>query len=153
MSPGTILAAGTVAGWESLITLAVGAAILFRASNAFSALRSCTTPMIAFRRTMAPMTAASSTSPNTADTAADANRSSTRNSLNWPRNCCSRVGLGASARALGPYVRSLLSASSDERPRPLLTPNPCRICPGSSECQRFILLSDSLNKDPPLATT
>ena len=115
-SPGTSSAAAINFCSPSRRTRAWGEVIFFKASIAFSARPSWTTPRMALIRTMAMMTPVSIYSPRKAETRLAAIRIRTMTSLNCASSFCSIVCFFFSFRALGPYFSSKAAACCESSP-------------------------------------
>ncbi len=102
MSPGTIPEAGTLFILLSLYTKAFGAAIFFKALMAFSALYSCTNPMIALSITITIIAIVSAISPIIPDITAAAINTIIMKSLNCSRNIIKSVFFFISCNSFGP---------------------------------------------------
>ncbi len=104
MSPGTSSRAGTLMRCPSRRMAASGAASFFKASSACSARRSCTTPIIVFRTTIARMASASTHSLSRMEISEAPSSSQMTNELICPHTACSSVVRLASFNAFSPTV-------------------------------------------------
>ena len=118
VSPGTTSRAAMSCSLPSRRTCACGAAIRCRASSAFSARYSCTTPITALMSTMARMMYASDRSPTAPATTAAASSTRIIRSLNCPRKMPRMVRLRLPSSSLGPCSRSRSAASAADSPSP-----------------------------------
>ncbi|KKR95889.1 MAG: hypothetical protein UU48_C0040G0003 [Candidatus Uhrbacteria bacterium GW2011_GWF2_41_16] len=100
----------------SRITAAVGEAIIFNASIAFSALYSWINPITAFMITITTMAIVSTASPITPEIIAAMISIMIMKSMNWAISIPRGPFFFASFNSLGPYSRSLRFISPWERP-------------------------------------
>ena len=137
MSPRTSSSAFNSTSFPSLLTTHVGEDIFFKASNDFSALFSCTVPMIAFN-TQTPKIMIGSAKSNdspflttlkmeiaTLNNAA-AKRMKIIGSLNWPKNTKKSGVFFFSGNLFGPYLTSLSPASWLVKPCSTLLSSCCK---------------------------
>ena len=116
ISPGTSCATGSSVRWPPRNTLALGEAMAFRLARDFSALKYCTVPSAAFKRSTAKMTAVLSAWPDSMEMPAAAIRMTTRRSLNCSKNTAAADFFLPSCSWFGPCSRRRSSACAALRP-------------------------------------
>ncbi len=153
MSPGTTNRDGRTIRWPPRSTCASGAAIFLSAANASSALFSCTTPIAAFRITMATIAAASTNSTISPDSlyslnpirkeiAAATMRMITTKSLNWASNICQKPGRGCSTSSLDWVRIGPVASQLDPDPAPIPDRFPkCATSVQASGCARPLMVA------------
>ena len=138
-SPGTNSVLWICCIWPSRSTLACGAAKLFNASIASSALDSWKTPKIAFNTTTSKIIKASTPSPTNTEIKAATSSTMIIKSLNWAKNFCNKVVLPLVASSLWPYFSNRRCASAVVSPANRVS---CLAAVSSTvRCQSFNLLA------------